>query len=122
MRYYSRVPILLLIIGLLASLWTAGRRVIVERAARTVELTVDMEQLRQLALSVGVPLPTALDRLKAAGVTSIAVGEQTLGELETDGVIQVRHAVPGLTPGVTAVRIPDSALFHQAADALRIRL
>ena len=60
MRYYSRIPFLLLIIGLLASLWTAGRRVIVERAARTVELTVDFEQLRQLALSVGVPLPTAL--------------------------------------------------------------
>src|SRR5215217_4023099 len=107
MRYYSRIPILLLIIGLLASLWTAGRRIIVERAARTVELTVDFEQLRQLALNVGVPLPTALDRLKAAGVTSIAVGEQTLGELETDGVIQVQHATARVTPGVTDVRIPD---------------
>src|SRR5204862_6486454 len=85
MHHYSRIPFLLLIIGLLASLWTAARRVAVERMARTVELTVDMEQLRQLTLDLGVPLPDALERLKHAGVTSIALGEESLGELETDG-------------------------------------
>ena len=57
MRYYSRVPIVMLIVGLLASLYTAGRRIAVERAARTVELTVAIEQLRGLTLDLGVRDP-----------------------------------------------------------------
>ena len=56
MRHYSRIPILLLIVGLLASLWSAGRRVAVERAGRTVELTIDLDQYRSLALSLGIPI------------------------------------------------------------------
>src|SRR5687768_16186244 len=112
MRYSSRVPFLLLVLGLLACLWTAGRRVMGERAARTVELTVDLEQLRQLSDSTGVLLTEALDQLKQVGVASIAVGEQSLAELETDGLIHVRQAAPGLRRGVTMVRIADPALYQ----------
>src|SRR2546428_7715949 len=79
MRYYSRIPLFLLIVGLLASLWTAARRVVVESAARTVELTVDLEQLRPVTLGTGVPLSEALEALKRAGVTSVAVEEKSLG-------------------------------------------
>jgi uncharacterized protein DUF5693 len=122
MRYFSRVPLVLLAVGLLASLWTAVRRVAVERMARTVELTVDMEQLRQLTLDLGVPLPLALDRLKVAGVTSIALSEESLGELETDGIAQVRHGVPSMPAGLTEVRLPDAGLYRQVASALRLKL
>lgn len=122
MRQYSPIAILLLVLGLLASLWTAARRIVVERAGRTVELAVDLEQLRSLTTSVGVPLPEALDALKRAGITSIAVSEQILGELETDGLARVRHAAPGQPRGVTEVQITDPALFRQAADSLRLKL
>jgi hypothetical protein len=121
MRHYSRIPFLLLIIGLLASLWTAGRRVAVERAAQTVELTIDMEQLRSLAMNVGVPLSEALSRLKQAGVTSVAIGEQSLGELETDGVIEVRQAGSVERPGLTRVRVPDRDLCANIIDVLRLK-
>jgi hypothetical protein len=122
MRHYSRIPFLLLIVGLLASLWTAGRRVVVEQAARTVELTVDMEQLRTLAMNIGVLLPQALTRLKQAGVSSVAVGEQSLGELETDGVIAVRQAGSGRGRGTTLVRVSDRELYSQIAEALQLKV
>lgn len=122
MRYYSRIPIFLLIFGLLASLWTAGRRILVERDGRTVELTVDMEQLRDQAVSAGVSLSDSLDALKRAGVASIAVSEQTVGEMEQDGLVQVVRAGPNTGAGVTVVRCPDAGLFRQITDALRLKL
>jgi hypothetical protein len=122
MRYYSRIPILLLIVGLLCSLWTAARRVWVERAGRTVEIAVDLEQLRSLSASMGVSLPDALDQLRQAGVTSIAVGEQTLGELEMDGPARVHRDAPGMPDGVTQVRIGDPVLYRQVVEALGLKL
>jgi hypothetical protein len=119
MRYYSRIPFLLLSIGLLASTWTAARRIMVERAARTVELTVDLEQLKTVAFHTGVPLPEALAVLKRAGVTSLAVEERSLRQLEEDHVAAVR---PGRSAGVTEVRIADRALYRQVAAALRLKL
>src|SRR5437660_8220223 len=122
MRYYSRIPLFLLIVGLLASLWTAARRVVVESAARTVELTVDLEQLRPVTLGTGVPLPEALEALKRAGVTSVAVVEKSLKELEDDSLAVVQHAPPGTGPAVTEVRIADPVLYRQVAEALRLKL
>jgi hypothetical protein len=122
MRQYSRLPFLLLIIGLLASLWTAGQRVAVERVSRTVELTIDMEQLRTLTMNAGVPLAEALTRLKEAGVTSVAIGEQSLSELETDGLIEVRQASSAGRLGHTLVRVRDRDLYFQVVDALRLKV
>jgi hypothetical protein len=119
MRYYSRIPFILLTVGLLASLWTAARRIVVERAARTVELTVDLEQLKSVALGAGVPLPEALEALKNAGVTSIAVEERSLRQLQEDSLARVQ---PSHSPGVTEVRISDPALYRQVAAALRLKL
>ena len=90
----------MLIAGLLASLWTAGRRLMVERDGRTVELTVDMDQLRDQAVSAGVPLPDALDELKRAGVIS------------TGMLPKVDSAIAAIESGVEKVQFVDGGIPH----------
>ena len=60
--------------------------------------------------------------LKRAGVTSVAVEEKSLRELEEDSLAVVQHAPPGRGPAVTEVRIADPVLYRQVAEALRLKL
>lgn len=89
---FHRLPILLLLIGVAAAVFSIAQRYRVESGSRRVALVVDYAQLRALAGATGVPLEDALRKLKGAGVTGIAVTEDTLGDLQSDGALQVQMA------------------------------
>lgn len=81
--------LILIIVGLLASLWVAVGRVKVERANRTVDIVIDGNDLRDLGAAWGAPLAQALQRFRKAGASSIAVGEDTFGAMSQSGKILV---------------------------------
>jgi len=90
LQRFHRLPILLLLIGVFAAGFSLLQRYRVEARSRRVALVVDYSQLRSLASATGVPLEEALSKLKDAGITGVAVTEDTLGDLQTDGVLQVQ--------------------------------
>lgn len=91
----QRPVAILVIVGLLAAAWVAARRWRDELAHRSVSLVADYQEIESLAAFGGVTVDTALDRLKAAGLTAVAVEEPTLGELIDDGLLAVEPAAGG---------------------------
>jgi len=65
-------------------------RVAVERQNRTVDIVLDGGQLRDLCATWGVPVPEALSRVRAAGVTGVAISEATVGDLIVCGRASLR--------------------------------
>jgi hypothetical protein len=84
-------PLLLFLIalGTAAGLYAAWRRYSVEQKNRRVEIAMDYGEIHTLAQMKGIPTEEALRRFKAAGATSIAVTEDTLGALESEGSLRV---------------------------------
>jgi hypothetical protein len=76
-------------IGALAGIYGAALRYSAESKNRTVELAIDMAELQKLATSEGKPLQAILQRFKEAGVTSVAITEDTLGSLEESRRVEV---------------------------------
>ncbi|WP_309716303.1 DUF5693 family protein [Armatimonas sp.] len=76
-------------IGALAGIYGAALRYSAESKNRTVELAIDMSELQKLATSEGKPLKTILQRFKEAGVSSVAITEDTLGSLEENRRVEV---------------------------------
>jgi len=64
---------------------TAGKRWRVEHGNRAVELALDYEEVKALAGGEGTPLEDLLVRFKSAGVTSVAITEDTLAGLRDTG-------------------------------------
>lgn len=107
LRRFHWLPLLFLFVGFVASLATLTQRYGVEARSRAVSLVLDHADLRGLASATGVPLPEAYRRFKAAGITGIALTEDTLAGLELDGLLRVRaverpdgreYVVEGLPP------------------------
>lgn len=67
-------------LGLVAGLLGAARRARVELRNRAVEIAVDWDEVVAVAAGQRVPLGEALQRLKTAGVDSVMVAEDTLGD------------------------------------------
>ncbi len=76
--------------GLIASLWSGSRRWQTETRNRGVEITLDMAEVRTLSAAEGVPLGDLLRRFRKAGVTSVAIQEETVGALEEARRIEIR--------------------------------
>ena len=79
-----------LVVSLLAAAFiTAGvisyKRILIEAGNSTVETAMDWQDIKKLSLREGVPVDNLLLRLKNAGLTSIALTEDTLETLELDG-------------------------------------
>jgi hypothetical protein len=79
----DRLLIILLIPGLLCALYLAAQRHRVESHNRAVELTLDYSEIQDLSSSTNVPMTQLLQRFKEAGVTGVAVGEETVADLIT---------------------------------------
>lgn len=92
MNKYNRFFILCIIIGLMSSLWINFHRNNVERAANTIDMVMDYEDLQQLAQTEGMDEQTVLSKFKAAGITSLAVYEDTFEKLNQQGQVM---AMPG---------------------------
>lgn len=77
----------LLVMGLLASGYVAVQRYRTESRNKAVELVVDWDEVQQMAASTGTNPTDVLKRFKAAGVTSVAVSEETLQDAIDDGLV-----------------------------------
>ena len=82
---YNKFLILLIVIGLVASLFINVQRHQVEVANNSIELIVDYEDLVTLAECEGVPVSEVMAQAKAAGITSLAVYETTFKKLNVNG-------------------------------------
>ena len=82
---YNRWLVLVIVIGLLAALAISFLRNAVERANRQVDLAIDYEGLQELAQREGLPESVVLEKVKEAGISSLAVYETTFKKLNDNG-------------------------------------
>ena len=84
---YNRMLILCIIIGLAAALTIVWQRHKVEERNTTVELVMEYEDVVELAQLEGLPLDGLMQKVKNAGITSLAVYETTLEKLNKSGKV-----------------------------------
>ncbi|EKD83276.1 MAG: hypothetical protein ACD_39C00775G0003, partial [uncultured bacterium] len=95
MNFFRKIPAFwlillpLLIPGMLVSAWRCLFRNVAERQNIYVETVVDFEEIRQLAREEGWSLRDLFTALRANGASSVAVSEDTLASLESEGKITV---------------------------------
>jgi hypothetical protein len=107
-------------LGLAASLVSAARRWKIETRNRSVEITLDFSQVQNVAAAEGKPLQDVLQRFHDAGVTSIAIQEDTVGSLEEGHRIDVM-AVRNPNRVNLAVTGADEARRVEAALRAKLR-
>lgn len=90
-RNITPVLYALLAAGVLAGLFAASKRYGVEQKNRRVELALEYSEVKQLAQLSGQPFDAVLRRFKEAGATSLAITEDTLASLETQGELHVQQ-------------------------------
>ena len=125
-----KILIALIVLGAAAAGWIAVQRWSREQANRTVELTVEWTELQQLSGEFRVPLPQLLQRFRRAGVTSVALQEQTVRQLVDDGQVfrpdpftdvRVRQMIGGggdATIRRTVLGFPDPVLRRRVEQNL----
>jgi len=86
---YNKVLIFLIALGLMAAGIVAWQRHQVEVQNNQVELVMDYEEVVKLAQTEGVPVSELMDRLKEAGITTLAVHETSLEKLHNSGKLTV---------------------------------
>ncbi len=113
----DKVLLLLVLAAVAAAIAIAVGRVRIEQGNRTVEIIVDADDARQVAVAAGMPLTDFLARLRDAGAGALAVREVTIGELAQAGRIGV---ISG--QGQTGILNPEPELGPVLGAALRARL
>jgi hypothetical protein len=120
-NWQNRILAIVLALCLIAPAWVLLRRHHAENANRRVDIVVDYSEIKELAGATGKPLMAVLDRFKQAGATSVAIQEDTIGDLleSGDAVLVPRIAAPrpGATMGeseiwVTSPQVEDRILGH----------
>jgi hypothetical protein len=76
MNVFGRVALGIAIAGALASLIAAGVRLLVEHRSRTVEISMDQQDLADFTSAYGYDMNGLLRLMKASGLTSLAVYEE----------------------------------------------
>lgn len=109
---------LFIVVGLLAALYSASQRWRTEWYNRSVEITLDWAQVRDAASASGVTPDAALDTFRAAGVTSIALTEDTVASLEESHRMTVA-AVP--TGGGVTLDFADPADAARVEEAVQAK-
>lgn len=82
---YNRWLLVLIVIGLLSALVVSWQRHKVEEKNMSVEMVLDYEDAVKLAQIEGIPVTTAMKKLREAGIGSLAVYETTLEKLSENG-------------------------------------
>ena len=86
---YNRLLQLFIVIGLVAALTIVWQRHNVEENNTKVELVMEYEDIVELGQLEGVPLDGLMQKIKDAGITSLAVYETTLEKLNKSGKVTV---------------------------------
>lgn len=99
---------LLIAVGLLAALLSFSHRYAAEARNRRVEMVVDWSDAQALANTTRRSIDDVLRQLKTAGITTVAVAEDTLNSLSTSGVVSYKRDAAAtmltFTPGFAAQR------------------
>jgi len=125
---------LLIALGLLGGLVSAGGRWQAEARNRRVELVVDYGDAQALANTTRRQVDDVLQQLRAGGITTVAITEDTLGTLNANGVVTYKRdgsetvltfapGFPGERPRVIqmlAHKAPGLVVTPEGADGLRI--
>ena len=82
----------LLLPGLLVAAWRSLFRTMAEQKNIYVETVVDFEEMRQLSREEGWKLPDLFAEIRKNGASSVAISEDTLASLESEGRITVLSA------------------------------
>ncbi|MBN2057291.1 MAG: hypothetical protein JW782_00645 [Candidatus Saganbacteria bacterium] len=119
----------LLIISLTASVMLGGylgyTRYFVELQDRTVELCVDLNDMRKVAAFEKKPLGPILDEMKEQGIVSIGLFEETLPDAAAagrlyyakgSGIIRLKDVLPELKPLAKQGRIQLGKTYIYAPD------
>lgn len=86
-RALYSVLIFLIAAGAFVGLVSSYKRVVIESQNSSVELAIDYNDVQKLSLREGISSDELLAKLKGAGITSIALTEDTLDKLELDGSV-----------------------------------
>ena len=110
------VLVILIFPGLIGALTIGAQRYEQEKANRSVEFVLDYQELQNLSVSSGKPIPEVLERFKKAGVTGVAISEDVLGDMAKNGLIS-------LSAGGSRTQIDayDSGLTNRLRTALSDR-
>ncbi|MFA5927943.1 MAG: DUF5693 family protein [Candidatus Margulisiibacteriota bacterium] len=81
----QKVMFFFIALALAMTLFLNGQRIYNEFNNRSVELAIDFEDITTLSALTGVPLNQLLSRVSKAGITSLAVVEDNLSNLERSG-------------------------------------
>ena len=118
---YNPVLIAVIVVGLISALWLNWQRHKVEQANNTVELAMEYESLRKLAILQGLPEDQVLRDFQRAGINSLMLFDTTLERLTKKGEIysttteELRKATSlGADKGVFA-SVPAAKLTRNAA-------
>lgn len=118
---YNPVLVAVIAVGLVCALWLNWQRHQVEQANNTVEMAMEYEGLRKLAILQGLSEDQVLRDFQAAGINSLMLFDTTLERLTKKGEIQsttteeLRKAASlGADKGVFAA-VPASKLEMNAA-------
>ena len=85
--FYNRTLLIIIGIGLFASLIIAGQRYVVESNNMQVDMVVDFRDIAEIAAREGLELDDVLKQVKNAGITSLAIYDSTLERLNRDGKV-----------------------------------
>ncbi len=86
-RAQKMVAEALMVIGLLAAVWVAVGRVMVEQMGGNVGIAVDWQEVRELAAVEGLTPRDVLSAMKEAGATHLAVAEDSLADVTDRGEV-----------------------------------
>ena len=84
---YNKILLLFIAIGLIAALAIAGQRHAVEISNSQVDMAMDFESAFNLAEREGYDLEDILQKLKDAGITSLAIYDTTFEKLTRQGKV-----------------------------------
>ncbi|HHV61484.1 MAG TPA: hypothetical protein GXX51_02445 [Firmicutes bacterium] len=76
-------------IALIVAIYVGAGRWMVERANRTVELTMDYDEALALCRENGYPFELFLEKAKETGISSFALRETTVGRMAEEGNLHV---------------------------------
>ncbi len=123
--------------GLLVAAWRCLFRSIAEQKNVYVETVIDFEEMRQLAREEGWALKDLFAAMKKNGASSVAISEDTLSSLQSEGRITVLSAdeirklsledglkqdVPGAVAGALWVHSEEDALLDRIEQYLTWKL
>ncbi|MHB9025910.1 MAG: DUF5693 family protein [Armatimonadota bacterium] len=105
-RGLRRFCLLLMALGLLAAGAGLVQRHRAERSAPAVDLVIDYNEVVALAGKEGIPTEDVIARLREAGATAVALPEETLDSMATEGEISINARPAGATWAAVGM-IPD---------------